>query len=119
MADRFPGTPDLIKVIKELEELKQAPDNEEEAADVFIAFVIWAHRKRVDLPAAVNRKMAVNERRKWGEPDPMTGEVRHLPECSGSMLCVVRSDELRGVVPVHGPECPLHEVSRTSVESAP
>lgn len=78
MAPRYVGaTPSLHKLKEELAELEADPTNEEEAADVFIALVIYTYRMRMKLFAAVMKKMAVNEQRQWSEPDA-NGEVRHL-----------------------------------------
>lgn len=77
MAEKYPGTPSLVKVISELKELEDNPANQEEAADVFIAFVIYCHRARINLGHAAVRKMGINRARNWGEPDA-NGEVHHV-----------------------------------------
>lgn len=71
---------------REVEELKYSiahnptvEEQNEELADCFILLAGVAHLLELDLVDAVNKKMEVNRRRVWGEPDS-EGVVEHVRE---------------------------------------
>ncbi len=68
---------------REAEELWDDPYEEEEIADIFILLAGVAHLAGVDLEGAVERKMAVNRKRTWGEPDKQ-GVVEHIRQVAES-----------------------------------
>lgn len=56
---------------------------EEEYADAFLLLYGSAYAFGMnldDIQLAISRKMDINEKRKWGEPDPITGVVKHIKE---------------------------------------
>lgn len=57
--------------------LEHQAKRDEEAADVFIAFVAYCHIADIDLDAAVAEKMKINRARVWGPPDA-DGVRRHV-----------------------------------------
>ena len=63
-------------LIKEVDELLEsnAPD---EAADCFILLLHHAHTLGYDLFTEAQKKMEINRKRKWGEPDK-NGVVEHV-----------------------------------------
>jgi NTP pyrophosphatase (non-canonical NTP hydrolase) len=63
----------LIKEVGELLE-SEAP---EEAADCFILLLHHAHTLGYDLLEEARKKMEINQRRKWGNPDK-NGVVEHI-----------------------------------------
>lgn len=69
--------PGVGKFKEEAEELIADPTNPVEAADVFIALVIYAERMGWDLADEVAKKMVINRARTWGEPNA-AGVRRHL-----------------------------------------
>ena len=67
----------MLEEIPEL--LNGGRDDPGEYADVLILLVDVAHMRGVDLVAAAQEKMAVNEARSW-EYDPKTGSIHHVRE---------------------------------------
>jgi len=61
----------------EVEELRKDPTSAEEMADVFILLAQLAHESDVDLYQAVQDKMKINRKRKWGTADHR-GVVKHI-----------------------------------------
>ena len=51
----------------------------EEMADVLSLLLAMAHRRGIDLEAALASKFAVNRKRKWGEPNA-DGVIEHVRE---------------------------------------
>lgn len=64
---------------REVDELLEQPTNAEEQADLFHLLIQLARVSGNDLPAAVERKFAINQRRIWAPPDRM-GVVEHVRE---------------------------------------
>lgn len=65
---------------REAVELTDEPSSAEEIADVFHLLVAAAAANGYDLGDIVATKLAVNQARRWGQPDPATGVVEHLKE---------------------------------------
>lgn len=64
-------------LLREAHELRSAPHDVEEMADVFL---LLAHLSDgIDLAGAVRAKLEKNRRRRWGPPDA-EGVVEHVPE---------------------------------------
>ncbi len=54
---------------------------ESEAADILILLLQYAHRRNFYLSDAVEKKMKINKKRRWGKPDER-GVVNHIKESS-------------------------------------
>jgi len=63
----------------EVEELKKDPTSAEELADCFILLAQLAYESEVNLYQAVQDKMEINRKRKWGTTD-YRGVVKHIEE---------------------------------------
>lgn len=50
-----------------------------EAADVFLLLLHFSHRSGFSLMDEARRKLEINKRRQWGEPDA-EGVVEHVRE---------------------------------------
>lgn len=66
----------LAHLIKEVRELWDTQEPEE-AADVFILLLHFAHKRGFSLFDEAQRKFAVNKGRVWGEPDE-DGVIEHV-----------------------------------------
>lgn len=68
-ADRlFPNRTDssmFLKMLSELGEMTERPDDPMEVADAFILLLDYAHRKGIDIQQVVEYKMAINDNREW------------------------------------------------------
>lgn len=85
---------------REAKELFDDPYDAEEMADVFLLLVAVAHLTDTDLEAAIEKKMQINYRRQWQEPDA-EGVVEHVKEPQGKTLLeifqedkIIQSDEV-------------------------
>lgn len=72
----------LDKVGDELTELKDAPADRLEMADVVLALMLHAEQHGIDLMAAAHEKLAIVKTRTYGEPDER-GVVRHVADGCG------------------------------------
>ena len=76
----FPsGTPKswCAHIMREAKELQDAPSDPKEAADILILLMGLAHINGYDLMGEAQKKMEVNYRRKWGQPDH-EGVIEHI-----------------------------------------
>lgn len=64
-------------LVEEFMEFLQSGEPEE-AADVAILLFALAYYGGFDLLKEVDKKMDINEDRRWDTPDPKTGIVRHI-----------------------------------------
>jgi NTP pyrophosphatase (non-canonical NTP hydrolase) len=62
---------------REVAELIDAPNDEEEAADCMLLLFHLAHKQGWNLEQAVVNKFAKNQSRQWGKPDAQ-GVVEHI-----------------------------------------
>jgi NTP pyrophosphatase (non-canonical NTP hydrolase) len=80
MADKlFPNRTDAsmyLKLYGELAEVIESHGDPDEVADVFILFLDYAARKRIDLHEAINRKLTILMDREW-DYDPSTNTWQH------------------------------------------
>lgn len=76
--DRDDGTAILWHLSEEIIELMESHEPEE-AADCMLLLLQFAHRRGFNLLDVVKKKHAINQQRKWGEPDA-NGVVRHVKE---------------------------------------
>lgn len=74
---RGPGI--IAHLAKEVIELAENPRDMEELADCMLLLFHLAHQNGGDLQTAIARKFAINQRRKWGNPDS-NGVVEHIRE---------------------------------------
>ena len=69
IADRlFPDRTDAslyLKLYEETAEVIASGGNSDEVADIFILWMDYAVRKGIDIEAAVQRKLAIIQERKW------------------------------------------------------
>lgn len=79
---------------REANELYESPYDAEEMADIFILLAGVAHLAGVDLVEAVEKKMAINRKRIWGEPDE-EGVIEHV---RNTLVEVFREDIQNGDV---------------------
>lgn len=81
-ADRlFPKRTDVsmfLKIYAETAELIDAPDDEDEYADLMIMLLDYGSRKKFAIEAVIRRKMAINEKRKWNMNQ--YGAFQHVEE---------------------------------------
>lgn len=108
----FPGgTPESIvaHLRREVKELAASHDPEE-AADCFLLLLHHAHRAGYDLLAEARKKLEINKKRQWGEPDE-NGIVEHIRTETKSPVCEDCGGELRespsGIryCRIHGIQC--------------
>ena len=72
--DTFPQSTDASRIehmSREVEELRQKPDDPFEAADIMLLLLHHAHVNGYDLFAAVQEKYQIIKRRTWHPPDAM------------------------------------------------
>ena len=69
----------ITHLLKEVIELRDKPDDAEEMADVAILLFNLAEMFGYDLEVEIEKKMAKNRLRKWGEPDEQ-GVCHHIDE---------------------------------------
>lgn len=65
-------------IASEAEELKNAPDDSSEMADIVSLVAYLAHLQGIDLVKAIKDKHEVNLTRTWKDADPLTGMIKHV-----------------------------------------